>query len=139
MRNNTYLENKLDAIWQTFFSDVPKDNKVSIKFGRKAAKRLGSIRKINSLNEERFDTQILINGYFRHKNIPHFVVEATIAHELCHYAHGFSSPLPQLSKFPHRGDVVDHELKRRGLRELEKAENKWLNKYWYKFINNTTC
>lgn len=134
MRDNKFLEDKLDTIWQTFFLDVPRSNNVSIKFGRKAIKRLGSIRRVNTSNQL-FDTQILINGHFRHDHIPHFVVEATIAHELCHYAHGFSSPLPQLSRFPHRGDVVDQELQKRGLDELESAERKWLNKYWFKFVH----
>lgn len=134
MRTNQYLNDKLNEIWQEFFIDVPRDNKVIIKFGRKAAKRLGSIRKINSSSKEIFDTQILINGHFRNKQIPNFIIEATIAHELCHYAHGFSSPLPQLLRFPHRGDVVDQELKKRGLKKLEQTENKWLNKHWCKFI-----
>lgn len=139
MRDNNYLKNKLNSIWETFFADVPRSNKVLIQFGRCAEKRLGSIRKvINGPNRKRFDTLIYINGHFKDGFIPEFVIDATIAHELCHYAHGFSSPLPQLSKFPHRGDVVDRELNDRGLKTLERSEQDWLNKNWTAYLKNTT-
>lgn len=139
MRNNTYLKEKLDQIWEKFFADVPRSNHVQICFGRKAGKRLGSIRKvIKNENRNNFDTLIYINGHFKDEFIPTFVIDATIAHELCHYAHGFSSPLPQLSKFPHRGDIVDKELEQRGLKPLEELEQKWLNRHWTKFLKHNT-
>ncbi len=138
MRDNNYLKNRLNTIWEAFFSDVPRSNKVWIKFGRKAEKRLGSIRKVWMQDQKDFDSLIYINGHFKDEVIPEFILDATIAHELCHYAHGFSSPLPQLSKFPHRGHIIDKELKRRGLTVLERAENKWLNKNWSRYLKDTT-
>jgi len=135
MRTNSLLETLLDSIWQDYFSDVPRSNKVSIKFGKRAKRRLGSIRKINNrIGSKNFETEILINGYFRDKTIPQYVIEATIAHELSHYAHGFSSPLPKLSRFPHRGGMVDKELVNRGLKYLADIENSWLKNNWAKYL-----
>lgn len=134
MRNNAYLKRKLDALWQSYFSDVVKTNKVDIEFSRRAVKRLGSIRRCHYPGEEGFDTLIYINGHFKDEAIPEYVIDATICHELAHYAHGFSSPLPKLSPFPHRGGVVDRELERRGLGELLKKETDWLQKNWIKYL-----
>jgi len=130
MRDDTFLSDRLDFLWKKYFADVSKSNKVYIKFGRKAVKRLGSIRqKINQT-----DTIIILNGHFRDQEIPGYVVDATIIHELCHYAHGFSSPLPQLSRFPHRGGLVDREFYKRGLCGLLQKETEWLNKNWFRYV-----
>lgn len=130
MRTNKALFERLTYIWGKYFPDVPKSNKVIIQFGRKAHKRLGSIRRINIEENKCFDTQILINGYFRDKKVPQFVIDATIAHELAHYTHGFSSPLPRLSPYPHRGGMVDKELDKRGLSYLVEQEMNWLDENW---------
>lgn len=130
MRNNQYLLNRLQSIWQSYFSDCCMGNNIYIHFGRKAEKRLGSIRKIRYANTNRFDTLITINGYFRDKKIPDYVIDATIAHELCHYIHGISSPLPRLCLYPHRGGVIEKEFVKRGIDKLEKLENNWLNQNW---------
>lgn len=132
MRINYNLEIKLERIWSKYFKDVKKDNQITIKFGRKAVKRLGSIKTYK--NGQNFDTLITINGYFKDKYIPDYIVDATIAHELCHYAHGFASPLPQLSRYPHRGGAVDKELGRRGLSKLVEKEKDWLDKYWLDYV-----
>lgn len=149
MRDNIWLEEKLNKIWQTYFSDVPRENEVIIKFGCKARTRLGSIRSAKSkeyeikknINKPRAprpapNTLIMITGYFKDETVPEYIIDLTIAHELCHYAHGFSSPLPQLYKYPHQGGLVDKELEKRGLlRELQK-QKKWLKLEWPKIIEN---
>ena len=66
--------------------------------------------------------------------VPETVVDATIAHELCHYAHGFASPLPRFSKFPHKGDIVDTELIRRGLKDQLEFQDKWLKQSWNSLV-----
>lgn len=134
MRNNIYLEERLQYIWGKYFSDVVKKNPIEIHFGKKARKRLGSIRerKCNGVS----DTLIVINGHFKNPEIPENVIDATIAHELCHYAHGFGSSLPQLSKYPHRGGSVDREMERRGLGESLELEKNWLDKNWIKFLRH---
>lgn len=130
MRDKFFLKMRIDYLWNEYFKDIPRSNQVDICFGRRAGKRLGSIRQ----RLDHTDTLITINGHFCDKKIPDYVIDATIVHELCHYAHGFSSPLPQLSRFPHRGGMVNKELFKRGLGGLLKKETKWLNKNWSNYL-----
>lgn len=127
-RDNEWLEKKLDFLWSRYFPDVQKVNSVKILFGRFARFRFGSI----SFRKKAFqkgDTTIRITGLFRKPQIPEEVVQYTIAHELTHYAHGFSSPHPQMHKYPHEGGVVNKEMERRGLSNLLSAYKKWLKEY----------
>ena len=136
LRSDQFLVDKLNQVWSQYFSDITKSNPVHIRFGRKAPKRLGSIRRCNIDNATgTFDTLILINGHYRDPSVPSYIVEATITHELCHYAHGFSSPFAQLSRFPHRGGIIDKEMQKRNLASLVNSEKKWLNSQWLKFID----
>lgn len=135
MRTNIVLKRRLNKIWSNFFADVPRNNLVQIKFGRKARKRLGSIKETKCpIYADRIHSEITINGHFKNKKLPLFIIDATIAHELCHYAHGFGSPLPQLCVYPHRGGFVDKEMTKRQLESLTQREQIWLNKNWLKFI-----
>ena len=45
MRDNTWLENKMWEMLHNNFADVPITNDLIIKFGRRAKRRLGSIRR----------------------------------------------------------------------------------------------
>ena len=135
MRNNDFLIGRFKYIWEKYFSDYNRPNRIIIQFGRKAEKRLGSIRRTN-IKGKKFDTLILLNGYFKDKSIPEYVIDATIAHELVHYIHGFSSPLPQLSRFPHRGGKIEREMERRDLGWLLEKETAWLNSNWIKYIKS---
>lgn len=131
MRDNAWLEAKLNTIWENHFSDIERKNEVFISFGRNARTRLGSIRaKKGSKQAEHQNTQILITGHFKDERVPEFMIDVTIAHELCHYAHGFFSPLPKLSKYPHQGGLVDNELRRRGFATELKDQHIWLKKNW---------
>lgn len=139
MRDNAWLESKLDSIQREYFADVNFCNNIVIKFGRKARTRLGSIRKQygNSFRRRllnRYDSEILINGIFKQDFIPEYVIDATIGHELCHYAHGFSSPLPQLSRYPHSGRLVDKEMIKRGMGDMLLNQKKWLKVNWIRII-----
>lgn len=135
MRDNFWLEQKMNTIWNQYFSDVKRLNTIKIHFGRKAKRRLASIRQINRYNKNS-DTEIKVTGYYKDPAVPEFIVDVTIAHELCHYAHGFASPLPQFSKFPHKGDIVDHELKKRGLGQFLAEQEKWLKDNWNGMVND---
>ena len=66
---------------------------------------------------------------FKDEKIPVEVVDHTIAHELCHYAHGFSSPKTRLHKYPHHGGIIKKELEARNLHQLVKAYRLWLKQY----------
>lgn len=128
MRNNQWLRNRLDSIWSEFYSDVPKTENVVIHFSKRCRNRLGSIRLVDNQISE-----IKINGLLKERDIPDFVCEAVIAHELTHYVHGFGSRRPQLYKYPHRGGVVAREMIRRGLGESHYAAKEWINTNWLEF------
>lgn len=124
-RDDAWLLSRLDYLWTSFFPDVSQVNPVFINFGRFSKLRLGSVR----LDRITKKTYITITGLFKDESIPVEVVDQTIAHELCHYAHGFSSPKPKLHKYPHHGGIINKELRSRGLEYLVKAYAKWLKGY----------
>jgi hypothetical protein len=133
MRDDKWLFQKLDEVWDKYFSDVPQDNDVHIVWGRKARTRLGSIKLGQKIGTHR-ETIITINGYFKDSAIPEFVILATIGHELAHYAHGFNSPLTQKYQTPHAGGVVHQEMRRRGLDAIERRQKKWLKENWRTYV-----
>jgi hypothetical protein len=149
MRDNAWLKNKLDLLWSQYFSDIKKKNEVVIKFGRKARTRLGSIKLIQNakVKTQKYDghpmarlnnnSTITLTGFFQDERVPEYIIDLTIAHELCHYAHGFSSPLPQLSEYPHQGGIVDSELAKRGFGPQLQAQKKWLKTEWIKIVGHS--
>jgi predicted metal-dependent hydrolase len=131
MRDDKWLFQQLDDIWDTFFPDMPQGNDVRIVWGRKARQRLGSISQDRN---NAGGTQITINALFKDENIPDYVVRATIAHELAHYAHGFHSPLERKFEKPHEGGIVHKELDNRGAKKIEQMSKKWLKENWSKYL-----
>ncbi|MFQ5493026.1 MAG: hypothetical protein ACE5DX_02595 [Candidatus Dojkabacteria bacterium] len=156
MRDNKWLQDKMYELWENYFVDTPRKNRVLIKFGRASKRQLGSIRWVTEktrgmkdlLNGENdlqagrqeFDDErtslIIITNHFKDTSIPYEVVTATIAHEMCHYTHGFNSPLQQLYDHPHKGGVIRREMERRGLGGLYRTANKWLKEYWAKYLHS---
>lgn len=127
MRDNAWLQELLDVTWDSYFSDVAQDNDVRIIFGRRAKRRLGSI----SLDSnDKTISVITMNGIFKSNDIPEFVVQATLVHELTHYAQGFNSPLAQAQAHPHAGGVMKREFTERGLLELYLNQKRWLKINW---------
>lgn len=124
-RDNFWLLSRLDHLWSNYFSDVSQDNPIFISFGRYSKFRLGSIK----FNPKTKHSYITITSMFKDQNIPVEVVDHTIAHELCHYTHGFSSPKVKLHKFPHHGGVIKREMEERGLLNLNKAYTEWVKVY----------
>ncbi|MEO7617398.1 MAG: hypothetical protein ABIS59_01000 [Candidatus Saccharibacteria bacterium] len=126
-RDNAWLQQLLDTTWDSYFSDVAQDNDVRILFGRRAKRRLGSI----SLDpSDRTISIITMNGIFRSPEIPEFVIQATLVHEMTHYAQGFNSPLAQAQAHPHAGGVMKREFTERGLLELYLTQKRWLKVNW---------
>ena len=150
MRDNKYLENLLYDLWDNHFCDVPRKNLVIIKFGKYSKRQLGSIKLANrytkikglmrkrkeelEVQDEKSVTVITITKYFQNEIVPEFVISATIAHELCHYTHGFQSPLEKRFDHPHRGNVIKKELAKRDLLDQEKEAEKWLKENWLKIV-----
>lgn len=150
MRDNKYLENILYDLWDNHFCDVPRKNLVVIKFGKYSKRQLGSIKLANrytkikglmkkrreelEVQDEKSVTVITVTRYFQNEIVPEFVIRATIAHELCHYTHGFQSPLEKRFDHPHRGNVIKKELAKRDLLDQEKETEKWLKENWLKIV-----
>jgi hypothetical protein len=124
-RDDIWLLSRLDHLWSNYFGDVKQENPVYIRFGRYSKYRLGSIR----LDRFTKYSYITITGMFRDPSIPVEVVDHTIAHELSHYTHGFSSPKVRLHKYPHHGGVIKKELQARHLGRLVDAYADWLKDY----------
>lgn len=125
MRDNKWLLSRLDYLWSNYFDDVKQVNPVFIKFGKYSRLRFGSIK----MDSQKKHTLITITSMFKDTNIPQEVVDHTIAHELCHYTHGFSSPHTRLHKYPHEGGVIKRELAERNLVHLYHAYEDWLKIY----------
>ncbi len=126
-RDEAWLQGILDKIWDNYFPEVEQVNDVRMVYGRRTKRRLGSI----SLDPNNRNVSIItMNGLFKREDIPEFVVEATIFHELTHYAHGFNSPLEQAQEHPHAGGVMRREFAERGLLELYLLQKRWLKTNW---------
>ncbi len=130
-RTNNWLLSKLDYLWSNYFPDMDQTNPIFINFGRYSKYRLGSIR----LDRRTDKSYITITSMFKNSDIPEAVVEHTIAHELVHYAHGFSSKRTRLHRYPHAGGVVKKEMEDRGLGNLNKAYRAWVKSYREQLIH----
>ena len=147
-RDHLWLETQLEFLLSKYFSDVKITNPIEIRFGREAKYRFGSIRLLKgngfkslkllkSLKKQEPQKSIItITSMFAKKAVPVKVVQYTIGHELCHYAHGFSSTNRRLFKFPHHGGIVNRELAERGAHDLITAYKKWLKVYRKKILEN---
>lgn len=140
MRGNLWLAKQLNFLLRKYFDDLKITNPIEIRFGREARYRFGSIRlypskrlgRLGRLGRLRGLPQksvITITSMFAKDEIPVKVVQYTIAHELCHWAHGFSSANRRLFKYPHHGGVVNRELRERGVNDLILEFRKWLKSY----------
>jgi hypothetical protein len=125
MRDDSDLRKRLKFLWRNYFADVPEECPVGIRFGRRAKYRFGSIRFCYNNKA----VQININGRFRDKKYPQKIIDHTIAHEMVHYAQGFPTPGPRLHRYPHRGGVIDKELRERHLIHLVIFYHSWVEKY----------
>jgi len=128
MRDNYWLIQRLDQIWNLLFPEVERKNKVIIRFKGKWKNKFGHIQKKGDSSE------IVINGYFSDERIPEFIIDLTIAHELIHYMHGFNSPHKQMFKHPHKGGIVRKELLRRGFGHMIRRERDFIKREWPLFL-----
>lgn len=143
MRDKLWLRNQLEDLLKKYFSDVRVINPIEIKFGREAKYRFGSIKLIRTkstrgtkgikgllnIKGKPQKSIITITSMFAKEEVPEEVVRYTIAHELTHYAHGFSSANKRLFKHPHHGGIVNKELAQRGARALIVDFKQWLKNY----------
>ena len=133
-RDDLWLERELDYLWENHFADVPRVNHVAVAFTGTWKTRLGVI----TLSEDQKTTYISLNALLGHPEVPYYVASITLAHEMVHYCHGFGSPLPRRYKYPHRGGIVEKELRRRGLQVEHDLYDDWVYTHWYDFYERVT-
>ncbi len=129
MRDDSWLKERLDAIWSLLFADVERRNTVQIKFKGHWKNKFGHIKRLKNK-----DSEIAINGFFREETVPEYIIDLTIAHELVHYMHGFNSPHPKMFSHPHQGGIVNKELRKRGFAQNLMLEKQWVKEEWAKLI-----
>lgn len=128
-RDERWLADLLDQIWEQYFTDTPRANRVRVSYGGAWKSRLGLI----TMSEDEKTSYIQVNALLKHPEIPENITFVTVAHEMVHYAHGFGSPLPRRYKHPHRGGVVKRELFRRGMAREYDLYDQWVYDHWYEF------
>ncbi len=156
MRDNEWLEERMYTIWESYFNDIPRHNLVVIKFGKRSKRLLGSIQWATNRTRgvskivarmqkaygpgfhEQFEDKrislITITKLYQDPAVPDFIVDSTIAHEMIHYAHGFSSPLKQVYAHPHKGGVIRKEMVARGMEMVWRKAKKWLKEHWGDYV-----
>jgi len=125
MRNDLWLQERFNKIWETLFTDIERKNNVLVKFKGRWKNKFGHIRLLKDKSSE-----IVINSLFKHEKIPEFIIDLTLAHELVHYSHGFNSPLEKKYKHPHKGNIINKELAKRGFGEMLRKEKDFIKKEW---------
>lgn len=133
MRDDEWLTQRLNQIWELLFPDVDRMNTVHIYFKGRWKNKFGHIRMLKNK-----DSEIVINGLFKHEQVPENIIDATIAHELIHYMHGFQSPHQQRYKHPHAGGIVTRELKKRGFAHWLAKERHFIQREWLPIYNDLT-
>ncbi len=135
LRTNQWLEQQVQSIWASHFSDIDQVTPIRINFGRRTYRRLGSIilRPTNAPSQQQY-AHIVISGLLADPQVPDYIIQQVIAHELVHYIHGFGSHLPRHLRHPHQGGVIVREFKRRGLWELFRVYQVWMKLSWQKYL-----
>lgn len=124
MRDDKWLQTRMDQIWLMLFPEVDKLNNVIINFKGKWKTKYGHIKRLGR------STEIAINGLFKEDCVPEYIIDLTIAHELVHYWHGFNSPHKRKYKHPHAGGIVTRELNKRGFGHMAKLEKIFVRRQW---------
>lgn len=130
LRDDKYLNDLLEGLLEINFRGVPLPNPIDLTFGQAWQGRLGLIILGNGVSF------IRINSLLQLDKAPFFAVTVTLAHELVHYAHGFGSSLPRKYPHPHKGGIVDKELRGRGLGHLLPLYKEWCLKHWNSFYED---
>jgi hypothetical protein len=136
-RTNEWLNQQLLQLWQGHFSDIEQVTPIRIQFGRRAYRKLGSIelRPIRARPDHQY-SYIIISGILADPQVPEFIAQQVIAHELVHYIHGFGSNVPRQLRHPHQGGVIVKEFKRRGLWEIFRAYQSWMKISWVSYLKS---
>lgn len=134
MRDNKWLAEQLHALHATYFSDVPIENTILVRFGRTSRTRFGSIVARPTTGYRQPVTYISINSLFKDETVPEYVIIGTLLHEFVHYVHGFHSPIKQQYRYPHQGGIVNREIRERGAGAILDQQTKWIKAHYRDFL-----
>jgi predicted SprT family Zn-dependent metalloprotease len=124
---NNYLTRKTAELIRENFSEKQITNLLAVKTGKKWRRTLGHIK---TLENKEYGSLIEINPLLFDLDVPEFVLDYVIMHELTHYFQGFASNHEKKHKYPHKGRIVEKELERKGWREIQEKSDLWLKKNW---------
>ncbi len=129
---NNYLAKKTAQLIRENFSEKGVTNLLIVKTGKKWKRTLGHIKPCkeeNKCNVE-FGSIIEINPLLFDLDVPEYILDYVILHELVHYFQGFASNQERKHRHPHKGGVVEKEMERLGWKEIQKKSDKWLKENW---------
>ena len=122
-----FLAAKTASLIRENFSEKGVTNLLVVKWGPKWKNTLGRIK---PLKDTEYGSIIEINSYLKSLQVPTYVLDYVIMHELAHYFQGFGSNHKRKHKHPHRGGIVEKELSRRGWEEIINKSEKWIKENW---------
>jgi len=127
-----YLARKTACLIRENFAQRGVTNLLVIKWGGKWKRTLGHIKPLNK--DKEYGSLIEINKLLQDPDVPEFVLDYVLMHELTHYFQGFGSNHEKKGTHPHRGGLVDKELERLGWKEIMEKSDKWLKESWCKIL-----
>ncbi|MFA5126020.1 MAG: hypothetical protein WC462_03385 [archaeon] len=122
-----YLANKAASLIRENFPERGVTNFLVIKWGCKWSRVLGRIK---PLENKEYGSIIEINSLLKQIEVPEYVLDYILMHELTHYFQGFGSNHERKHKHPHKGHIVEKELARHGWDEITKKSEKWIKENW---------
>jgi hypothetical protein len=128
---NKYLSSRAASLIRENFQDRDITNLLVVKWGKRWRNTLGHIK---PLENTEFGSLIEINSLMKSTEIPEFVLDSVLMHELVHYFQGFGSNHERKSKHPHKGGVVDKELARLGWTEITGKSDAWIKANWHAMV-----
>jgi predicted SprT family Zn-dependent metalloprotease len=130
---DSFLAKRVADLVRENFKERGLPNLLTFKWGEKWKNTLG---RIQPLKTSEFGSVIEINPLLAEIEVPEYVLDAVIMHELTHYFQGFGSNHERKHKHPHKGGIVDKELDRLGWEEIRKNADKWIKENWHKHYRN---
>lgn len=108
--------------------NIPETVAIKIIWGKNAKRVLGSVRLLKDISI------IRMSSYMKDYNVPEYVLEEVILHEMIHIKTGHGSTLEKSYQHAHRGGVIRKEMQKVGKEELFDITEKWIKENWYNHV-----
>ena len=136
---DNYLAKRTASLIRENFAERGVTNLLVVKTGNRWKRTLGHIK---TLENNEYGSAIEINPLLFDLDVPEYVLDYVIMHELTHYFQGFASNHEKKHKHPHKGKIVEKELERLGWKEIQEKSDKWIKEKWTEILKkngvNTT-